>query len=376
MDLELALASAGSTITPVAVRDDAAMARNLASMAALARVAGVRLRPHCKTHKSSAVAARQLAAGAAGLTVATLQEAEVFSEADCKDILIAHPPVGAEKHRRLAALLERGVRLSVSIDDLELARAVPAAAGIYWEVDTGLGRMGTQPGQPTVAAVRRLVELVGPHRFRGLMTHGGHGYRTRDLSELRVAAREESNGVAETASMLRSLGVEVSEVSVGSTPTAGFAGEQAGITEMRPGTYVYGDAGQVTLGAHRIEDCALAVVTTVISSPERGRAVLDCGSKSLSADRLVARLEGFGIVLEHPHLRVERLSEEHAVVTAREGLATGLVIGQRLAVIPSHVCTTVNLHPALLCFDADRRRTYWEAVDARGWRPYDAAHEC
>jgi len=178
--------------------------------------------------------------------------------------------------------------------------------------------------------------------------------------------------VAETATLLRGEGIEVREVSTGSSPTAGFAPEQAGITEIRPGTYVYGDAGQVTLGTQPLDNCAVVVVASVISTPEAGRAVLDCGSKSISADRTVAALEGFGMVLGHPHLRIERLSEEHAVVTTRDGRATGLAVGERVAVLPAHVCTTVNLHSALLCFDARRGRTYWEPVDARGWRPYDA----
>lgn len=372
MDLELALGSAASELTPVAVRDDAAMERNIAAMATLAAGASLTLRPHAKTHKSTAVAARQRAAGSAGLTVATLQEAEVFAAAGATDIFIAHPPVGSEKQRRLAILRDRGIRLAVALDDVNLARAVPQGVEILWEVDTGLHRIGTAPGAPTVEAVRALFDVIGRDRFRGLMTHGGHAYRAVGADQLRRAAGEEAGGVAETATRLRAEGIEVRVVSTGSTPTAGFAPEQAGITEMRPGTYVYGDAGQVILGSQRLEDCAIVVVASVISTPEAGRAVLDCGSKSVSADRTVAALEGFGMVLGYPHLRIERLSEEHAVVTTRAGEATGLAVGERVAVLPAHVCTTVNLHPALLCFDSRRGRTYWEPVDARGWRPYDA----
>jgi len=294
-DFESALGVAASTVTPVAVRDDSVMDRNIRAMAALAKDAGLLLRPHAKTHKSTAVAARQRAAGAAGLTVATLQEAEVFAAAGATDILLAHPPVGSEKLRRLALLADAGIRLAVSLDDVNLARALPAEMEILWEVDTGLHRVGTAPGSPTADAVRRLVEVIGQARFRGLMTHGGHGYRATDSAQLREAAREEATGLTSTAELLRASGIEVREVSTGSTPTAGFAREQSGISEMRPGTYVYGDAGQVTLGSTRLHDCALVVVATVISTPEVGRAVLDCGSKSISADRLVAGLEGYGI---------------------------------------------------------------------------------
>jgi D-serine deaminase-like pyridoxal phosphate-dependent protein len=349
----------------VAVRDDAAMERNLARMAAVAGRAGVRLRPHAKTHKSVAVGRRQLELGAYGLTVATLQEAEVFAAAGVGDILIAHPPAGRPKLNRLAHLAAALARLAVAVDDAGLAGEVPAPVEILWEVDTGLHRAGTPAGEATVQAVRAMLEGVGPGRFRGLLTHGGQAYRATNPEERRAAAAEESEGLAATAEMLRAAGVEVREVSVGSTPTAGFAPEFRGVTEIRPGTYVYGDAGQVTLGSHALEDCALVVVATVVSSPAPDRCVLDCGSKSISADRIVPGLEGFGFVLGRPELTVARLSEEHTVVTAPE--ATGLKVGDRVAIVPGHACTTVNLHPYLLAFAAGGR-TRWEPVDARGWR--------
>lgn len=365
MDLERALAAAADLETPVAVRDDVAMERNLARMAAVARAAGVRLRPHAKTHKSVAVARRQLEHGAAGLTVATLQEAEVFAAAGVDDILVAHPPADRAKLNRLTHLAARVRRLAVALDDVDLARRVAPPVEILWEVDTGLHRVGTPAGEATEEAVRRLVGAIGQERFRGLLTHGGHAYRAADRAQLRAAAAEESEGLSATADRLRAAGVEVREVSVGSTPTAGFAPEFQGVTEIRPGTYVYGDAGQVALGSHPEADCALVVVATVVSAPAPDRCVLDCGSKSISADRIVPSLDGYGLVLGHPGLVVARLSEEHTVVTARE--RTGLQVGDRVAVLPAHACTTVNLHPYLLVFD-ETDRVRWEPVDARGWR--------
>jgi D-serine deaminase-like pyridoxal phosphate-dependent protein len=365
MNADRALAAAADLETPVAVRDDDAMERNLRRMAAVAGRAGVRLRPHAKTHKSPAVARRQLEHGAAGLTVATLQEAEVMADAGVRDILVAHPPVGRAKLARLAHLAARVERLAVSLDDVELAAAIPAGVEVLWEVDTGLHRIGTAAGEPTVAAVCRVVAAIGHERFRGILTHGGQAYRATGEAELRTAAAEESEGLAATAAKLRAAGVEVREVSVGSTPTAGFAPEFEGVTEIRPGTYVYGDAGQVTLGTHAIEDCALAVVGTVISAPASDRCVVDTGSKSISADRIVPTLDGFGIVLGHPGLNVARLSEEHTVLTAAE--STGLEVGDRVAIVPAHACTTVNLHPYLLTF-AESGKVSWEPVAARGWR--------
>jgi len=358
------LATAAEFITPVALVDEAVMERNLARMAKLASDHRVNLRPHAKTHKSSEVARRQMAHGAVGLTAATMTEAETFAGADIDDLLIAHPPVGEVKLRRLAALADRVRRLAVSLDAVEVAQALPKPVEVFWEVDPGQHRVGTAPGAATLAAVKRLVEAIGPERFRGLITHAGHSYAATDQAGRQRAADQESEGVLSTAAMLKEAGIAVREISIGSTPTAGLS-LRPGITEMRPGTYVYGDANQVTLGSQRLEDCALVVVGTVVSTPAPDRAVIDAGSKTLSADLRVAGLDSWGIVLDHPKLKVARLSEEHAVLTA-EG-ETGLRIGDRLAIVPSHACTTVNLSPALLIASEDGGAR-WQPVDARGWQ--------
>jgi len=352
-----ALAATEALDTPVAVVDEPIMERNLARMAALAAAAGLKLRPHAKTHKTAFVARRQLAHGAAGLTAATLTEAEVFAGAGVSDLLIAHPPAGAAKRRRLAALAERGIRLAVATDDAGLAEGLAAGVEVMWEVDTGLHRVGTPPGEPSARAAARLPE----GRLRGFMTHAGQSY----VVDRATAARDEWQGLAESADALRQVGGQVSELSVGSSPTAAWAAEAAagGITEMRPGTYVFGDANQVGLGAQQLEDCALGVVATVVSVPERGRVVLDSGSKSISTDFHVQALPGFGIVLGNPDLVVARCNEEHAMLTGPADLR----VGDRVVVIPSHACTTVNLHPELLFIGAGEPR--WEPVAARGWRP-------
>jgi len=364
MNRERALEAAAPFITPLAVVDEEVMEGNLARMAAVAAGHRVALRPHAKTHKSAEVARRQMAHGAVGLTAATLVEAEVFAEAGIADLLVAHPPVGTAKLRRLEALAGRVKRLAVSLDDVGVAESIPPAVEVLWEVDTGLHRIGTAPGAQTVAAVRRLVAAISAARFRGLITHAGHAYASTDQAQRRQAAEEESAGLTDTAEMLRAEGIEVRERSVGSTPTAGLA-LHPGITEMRPGTYVYGDANQVTLVSQRLEDCALAVVATVVSNPAADRAVIDAGSKALSADLRVSGLDGYGIVVGNERLCVARLSEEHAVVTGPG--RTGLAIGDRIAIIPAHACTTVNLHPSLLIVPREGTPR-WQAVDARGWR--------
>ena len=322
------------------------------------------MRPHGKTHKSAFVALRQMAHGAAGLTAATMNEAEVFAGAGVGDLLIAHPPVGEPKLRRLRALATIVDRLAVAIDTVELVEGLPAGVEVLWEVDTGLHRLGTAVGEPTLEAVKRLVAKAGADRFRGLMTHGGHSYRATNDAEVVAAAEDESHGLVETASLIRGAGIAVRELSIGSTPTAHHVEVAGGVTEMRPGTYVYGDANQVQLGSQALEDCALAVIATVVSTPERTRAVIDAGSKALPADLRVAGLSGYGIVLGHPGVKLDRLSEEHGVLVSDGPI--GLRVGERVAIVPAHACTTVNLHPALLVVADSESR--WEPVDARGWR--------
>src|SRR5207248_1442049 len=172
------------------------------------------------------------------------------------------------------------------------------------------------------------------------------------------------DGITTSANLLREASIEVRELSIGSTPTAGLAFRDR-ISEIRPGTYIYGDANQVALGSQRLEDCALAVVATVVSTPAPHRAVVDAGSKALSADLRVTGLDGYGMVLRRDDLTVARLSEEHAVLT--HPFQTGLYIGDRMAIVPAHICTTVNLQPAFLVVSSTDHR--WLAVDARGWQP-------
>jgi D-serine deaminase-like pyridoxal phosphate-dependent protein len=363
MDAGATLAAAADFETPLAVVDVAAMEANLAAMQSRAAGLGLRLRPHAKTHKSAFVARRQLEYGATGLTAATLREAEVFASAGALDILLAHPPVGAAKLRRLASLSERVARLAVSLDGVEVATGLPDRVDVLWEVDSGHHRMGTAPGEATVRGVVALVDAVGRKRFRGLLTFPGHAYAVADRAELSRVAKAEHRVMMETAAQLRSAGISVRELSVGSTPTAAWT--EAGPTEMRPGSYVYGDAQQVVLGAMTLEACALGVVATVVSTPAPDRAVIDAGSKALAADSRLSLLRGYGIVVGREDLVLERMSEEHGMLVAPGG-RTWLRTGDRLLVIPAHCCTTVNLHPAVLMVEAGR--AWWDWVAARGWQ--------
>lgn len=323
--------------TPALVIDEPRLRTNVASMAAAAREGGVALRPHAKTHKMLEVAALQLAAGAAGLTVAKLGEAEVFAGGGCDDLFIAYPLVGDTKLERLAALARRA-RVSVGLDSLEVARAISEAGGpeigVRIEVDTGMRRTGVAPA--AVGPLAREIAALPGLRLEGVMTFEGHAYAAGDLAEATRAA------AAAMASAAASLGIAGPVVSLGSTPTARLAAREPGVTEIRPGTYVFQDRTQIAHGAATEDDVAATVLATVVSRPAPDRAVVDAGTKALSSDRLNApgAPADFGALLGLGWPLV-RASEEHGVVAVPPGAS--LELGARVRIVPNHVCPVVNL---------------------------------
>jgi D-serine deaminase-like pyridoxal phosphate-dependent protein len=333
--------------TPSLVFDLDVVERNAREMAAVAAGAGVRLRPHTKTHKSPFVAGIQRAAGGGAITVAKLGEAEVMVDAGFDDVLIAYPIWGGSKLDRLRALLERA-SIRVTLDSVEVAEglgSVGVALGrdvsLLVEVDTGLHRLGRAPGAPTVELVAAVARIPGVD-VAGLLTHAGHAYRSTNADELRTAAEAEATDLLETAEACRRAGIELREISVGSTPTARIAARVDGVTEIRPGTYIFNDVQQMRLGVATETDCAARVLATVVSRPSAERFVVDAGSKAFSSDGDVAPpFPGKGVVAGRPDLVLDFLSEEHGVGHV-EG-RTGLAIGDRLEVIPLHVCSCVNL---------------------------------
>jgi D-serine deaminase-like pyridoxal phosphate-dependent protein len=341
--------------TPTVLVDLDVLERNVAAMAAHARQAGVRLRPHAKTHKCPEIAALQRAAGAWGLSLAKVGEAEVFVLAGFDDLFVAFPAVGEDKGRRLLRLADRA-RLAVGVDSVEGARTLARpfhAAGrtldVLLKVDVGYGRVGVLPEQAVERAQR--VAGVPGLRLRGVFTHAGHGYLAQARPALDEIARAEGERLAATADALRAAGLPVDEVSVGSTPTAARAMRVPGVTECRPGNYVFHDASQVALGTCGVEDCALTVLATVVSVPAPGRAVLDAGSKTLSSDPLRPLPGGYGRLLGRQS-RIERLSEEHGVVALADGEA--FRVGERVRILPNHACTVVNLHDRLVGVSGER----------------------
>jgi D-serine deaminase-like pyridoxal phosphate-dependent protein len=326
--------------TPALVVDAGRVERNLSRMAAAAAAAGIALRPHAKTHKSLPIARRQLAHGAAGLTVATLTEAETFA-AEAGSVFIAYPLwAGGARRDRLAALHERA-DLRVGVDSVaaaeRLAAAVPGLR-VLIEVDSGQHRSGVAPDQVAGLATDCLklgLDVIGA------FTHPGHAYTS--LRDVPVAAADERTALAAAGDALAELIDRPPVLSGGSSPTA-FDGISSPLTEVRPGTYVFGDRQQMHLSGLRETDVALVVAARVVSASRRGEVVLDAGSKALSSDR-PAWLTGHGLLLEAPEATIAALSEEHAVV---QDVSAPLAVGDLVQVIPNHVCSVVNLTSELV----------------------------
>jgi D-serine deaminase-like pyridoxal phosphate-dependent protein len=196
------------------------------------------------------------------------------------------------------------------------------------------------------------------------MTFGGHAYIASDAAGIASAARDEKDALSLTATALEAIGIDAPSRSAGTTPTAHQLADAGPITELRPGNYVFYDATQVTLGVATTDACALSVLATVVARPDERRLILDCGSKALAAERLSPRSQTFGFVVDHPELAIERLFEEHAIVTAEEPIAVPL--GTRLRVVPNHACATINLHSRMLVTEDGEVADVW-SIDARGW---------
>ena len=339
--------------TPHVSIDRTRMQSNILKMAEMAKGSAVSLRPHVKTHKIPTIAREQLEAGAVGITVAKVSEAEVMADAGIKDIFIAYPLVTEEKIRRAIALSRR-IRLIVGVDSLEGARYLSTAAEaedhtleVWLEVDTGLKRTGV----PYEDAVELAVDIQSTSNLglTGIYTYRGAVLDGSATLEVEKAGIEEGQLMVALAEKMRERSVRVENISVGSTPTAQHAARVEGVTEVRPGTYVFYDRMQTKLGACSFDECAAEVVVTVVSRPSPGLAVVDGGSKTFATDvqpgGAPLNLVGFGEIVDHPEATLERLTEEHGMVSL-DG-ESDLRVGDIIRIVPNHICSTVNLHDAI-----------------------------
>jgi len=365
--------------TPCLLLDRGKLARNLTIMSAAVRRHGVALRPHMKTAKSAAVARLATAGEAGGITVSTLAEAEYFAGEGFRDILYA-VGIAPAKLDRVAALRRAGIKLTLVTDDPETASAIAgharstgAAHRVLIEVDCGEHRGGiSAEGDELIGVARALGSTCA-----GVMTHAGHSYACRSIAEVEAVAETERQAAVTAAERLRGLGFNAPIVSVGSTPTALHARSLAGVTETRPGVYMFQDLFQVQIGSGTPETMAVTVLASVIHRREsENRVVIDAGGMALSKDRSTASAPhdyGYGLVLDSLGRQsfgeaiVERANQEHGVVTAPTPLPFDrLKVGSLVRVAPNHVCMTAAAYDRYHVVDADDAVSdIWDRVN--GW---------
>lgn len=353
--------------TPAAVVDLDRMAANLDRMADYARAHGLALRPHIKTHKTPELAAEQLRRGAVGVTVATPREAEVMA-AVADDILVAYPPVGRQRLERLLALPER-VRLTVALDSAEALAALDLAAhdagrevGVLVELDLGMRRCGVPTPEAAVALARAAAESRAV-AYRGVMFYPGH---IREPVDEQGSALQRLNAdLARFLDALVAAGLAPSVVSGGSTPAAFASHTIDGLTEIRPGTYIFNDRTTALVGACAWDDCAYTILATVVSTAVPGQAVVDAGSKALAREEIRAPgASGYGALLDRPDVVVRATSEEHGILDLSHTDWRPRV-GDRVRIVPNHVCVSVHLQDRLWGVRGEEVVGEWR-VAARG----------
>ncbi|HET6505311.1 MAG TPA: alanine racemase [Baekduia sp.] len=358
--------------TPALLVDADVLSANVRRMADHARSLGVTLRPHVKTHKSVAIARMQQQAGAPGFTVATLAEAEVLRAAGLDDLFVAYPQVGPWRAGRLERLIAAGpvafgVDSAASVEVVaRAARTAGAGVRCLWEVDSGAHRTGTEPGAASVDAVRDLVGADDAIDVAGFFTFPGHAYAATGESGLDHAVADETRALDATAAAAREVGLDVRVLSGGTTPTAWHRRAADGLTELRPGNYVFHDATQVALGVASVGQCALTVLATVIARPTPFRAVLDAGSKALGREQMTSGMLGYGVLLDdRVGCAITTLYEEHAIVESA-GRLDHIAVGDRLPILPNHACVTANLHSEYVLVRGEEVVDRLP-LDARGW---------
>ena len=365
--------------TPAAVLDEDRLRRNTTLMAERARAAGVALRPHMKTAKSIHVARLATAGHFGGVTVSTLAEAEYFFEHGVRDLTYA-VCVTPDRLPRIAALTERGAQLHLITDSVDVAGRLavadpPRPLSVLVEIDSGEHRTGVHCESPALLEIARVLHEGTGTELNGVLTHGGHSYGASSAEEIKAVAEEERRAVVRAAERLRADGLPCPTVSAGSTPTAVQAASFDGLTELRPGVYMFFDLAQLGLGSCRIDDLALTVLATVLSHrPENGRLVIDAGGLALSKDAGAARLlpdAGYGWLLDPitqeriGDLRVVTADQEHGYVEGTDLPFDRLPIGSRVRVLPNHACMTAAAYGEYLVARRDTVVDRWPRIN--GW---------
>jgi D-serine deaminase-like pyridoxal phosphate-dependent protein len=366
--------------TPSLVLDAARVRSNAERVASLARRWNVRLRPHVKTHKCAEIARLQTEGSSGALTVSTLGEARWFAARGFTDITYA-VPIEPGKFDAAIDLAAQCERLALITDDAEVpprldeaARLAGLTLDLFLKVDCGYHRCGVEPHTPAAREIPRRICDAKNLRFAGILTHAGHSYHCTNHEELLAVARHERDLMIDFAETLRGEGIEVPEISIGSTPTVTTVDHLEGITEIRPGNYIFFDAFQATLGSCGFDDCALTVLASVVHRDRiRRKIIIDAGAIALSKDRGAVELDpscGYGHIQDLEgndlRLRVDTVSQEHGqIMVEDEEILERLGVGTRVRVLANHSCLTAAQHPFYNVLEDDRVVDRWEIQ--RGW---------
>jgi D-serine deaminase-like pyridoxal phosphate-dependent protein len=357
--------------TPALLLHHDVMERNLAQMAARAKRLGVALRPHIKTHKCLELGRRQLEHGAKGITVSTLFEAEAFARGGFTDLTWAFP-LDRSHLPHVQRINKQGVTVRVVLDDLDTARALAGSGLHVWlKVDCGYHRAGVDPSSRYALEVARELGAERGLSFDGILSHSGHAYRTRNKEEAAQVADQERQVMVWFAELLRKDGLPVRGVSVGSTPAMVAVKDLTGVTEARPGNYIFYDRTMVLIGACEPRDVAVTVLATVVShQPGASHFVIDAGALSLSKDLGPGHLglePVYGEVKGHPELSVASVSQEHGLVRAAAPAAIEgkFKVGQQIEIVPNHSCLTEAHFDEYVVVQGDRIMDRWHIERGR-----------
>jgi D-serine deaminase-like pyridoxal phosphate-dependent protein len=356
--------------TPALIIEHSKLDKNIRAMQELSASAGVRLRPHLKTHKSVWITHKQLKAGASGVTVAKLSEAEVMVQAGIKDILIANQITQSRKLHRLKQI-HRQIRLLLAIDhpiQIDILHPLfvqeTKKLEVMIEINSGLNRCGVNPGEKLIELADRIIQS-GFLTLSGIFTHAGQVYAAHDAKEVKQIGEHEGKVIEKAYNALIKKNIKVPTISVGATPTVKYSAFNAVVNEIRPGNYVFYDNIQCHLQSCHPQDCALLVLATVISQPSDSQVIIDAGSKALGLDRgahATQLISGYGLLL-NINGQIERLSEEHGIIQLAQ--RQKIQIGSHVAIIPNHACAVVNLYNQYYLLNTDGAYQIMP-VDARG----------
>ncbi|MGB8455594.1 MAG: alanine racemase [Anaerocolumna sp.] len=353
--------------TPAVVIELEQVEKNLKDMVELNEKYGIHVRPHIKPHKSVEIAKLQLKLGAAGITCAKLGEAEVMAEAGIRDILIAFPLIGEDKMERLAKLLDIADVITI-VNSTEGAKQLSKIGEqknkkveVLLEIDGGINRGGKKPYEPTLKFANEIKDLSGID-ILGIMYYGGTIYGETTLEGFDRVTKLEHDNMVGTAQMLRDAGFKMNVLSGGSSYSSKRSHLLNGITEVRPGHYIFNDCGQLFTSFATEEQCALKIIATVVCMNDENHAIIDAGSKTLTTD-LCGHHEGYGYVVGHPDIMITKLNEEHGFIESTNLL--NLRIGDKIAIIPNHACVIANLADEVYGI-RNKQVDHMIRIDARG----------